>query len=655
MARKVIGREEELASVRAFVDRAQEGEGPVALVLEGEAGIGKSTLWLAGVEHACGRGMHVLSSRPTEAERGLAHVGLGDLLDSVLDDVASELSPPRRRALEAALLREETGDSVDRRALAVAVQDALQLLSRRQLLVVGIDDVQWLDPSSSSALAFAMRRPATSRVLVLLARRHVDSAEPSELEHALGAERVERLLVGPLSVGALHSLLRDHLDRVFARQTLLRIHEHSGGNPFFALELARALGSEVDPTQPLPVPQTLEGLVRARLVGLPATTRDALALAAALGAPSQSLLGRAGVDSHALDAAVEAQLIEREDGGLRFTHPLLSSVLYADLADRQSVHRRIAEVVEGPLVRARHLALATEAADGEVAAVLDEAVRTAADCGAAAVAAELAEHALRLTPGDAREELRRRALVAARMHRVAGEWTRARMIANDLLAETEPGPFRAEILSLLAGFESRERAAALLEEALGDASASPALRSTIHCSLSWATRFRDGLGAAFEHAQMALALADEADDDALRVDALKLLTINGSMLGDPDAPLHAARAHELATALGDERVLKEATLALAAALGNDHADFDSTRELLEREYREWRERDEPFAAELLFYLAWIRVLERPVGARGRVCGASTRDQGPVRARADAPTRRPDRVDRRPPWRTRARA
>ena len=93
--------------------------------------------------------------------------------------------------------------------------------------------------------------------------------------------------MGPLSVGALHRLLRDRLDRPFARQTLLRIHERSGGNPFFAFELARVLDVDVDPARPLPVPETLDELVRARLAGLPDATREALALASALGTASE--------------------------------------------------------------------------------------------------------------------------------------------------------------------------------------------------------------------------------------------------------------------------------------------------------------------------------------------------------------------------------
>jgi hypothetical protein len=295
---EIVSREQELASLHAFIGDAETG-GPAALVLEGEAGIGKSTLWLAGVEHARAQGFRVLSSRPAEAERALAHAGLGDLFDDLLDDVLATLSGPRRRALEVALLLEGTPDPVDPRALGVAVRDALQLLTERESTLIAVDDVQWLDSSTSDALAFALRRLGESPIQLLLARRQVNGSQPPTFEQVLEAEQVERLPVGPLSVGAVHRFLRDRLDRSFARQTLLRIHERSGGNPFFALELARIVGEHVDPLEPFPVPETLEELVRARISGFPASTREALALASALGTTPESLLERVGIGSNA--------------------------------------------------------------------------------------------------------------------------------------------------------------------------------------------------------------------------------------------------------------------------------------------------------------------------------------------------------------------
>ena len=336
MAFAIVSREDEVALLHAFVERSEQIPG--ALVIDGEPGIGKSTLWLAGVEHARARGLPVLSSRPAEGERGLAYAGLSDLFEGVLDDVLPALSAPRRRALEVALLLEDaSGDPVDRRALAVAVRESIELLADREPLMIAVDDVQWLDASSKSALVFALRRIAARPVRVLLARRKADGAQSSELEDALGAEHVERLHVEPMSVGALQRLLRDRLGRGFGRQTLLRIHERSGGNPFFALELAGLLDADADPLQPLPVPDTLEELLRARLSGLPATTRQALGLASAIGIASESELERAGVTQDALEPALDACVIEREHGTIRFTHPLLSSVLYRELGDgRQS-------------------------------------------------------------------------------------------------------------------------------------------------------------------------------------------------------------------------------------------------------------------------------------------------------------------------------
>jgi DNA-binding CsgD family transcriptional regulator len=606
MPLSIVGREADLASLHAFVDQAQVGTG--ALVLVGEAGIGKSTLWLSGVGHARSQGLRVLFSRPAEAERGLAHVGLGDLFDDVLDEVLPALSPPRRRALEVALLREvASGDSVDHRALAVAVQDALRLLGEGGPVLVAVDDVQWFDPSSSSALAFALRRLAECPVLVLLARRLVDKTEPSELERALGAERVERLPVGPLSVGALHRLLHDRLGRPFARQTLLRIHDRSGGNPFFALELARALDVDVDPLEPLPVPETLDELLRARLAGLPAATRDALALASALGTPSESLLERAGVATDALAPAAAVHVIERENGTIRFSHPLLSSVLYHDLGEqRRSIHRRIAEIVEDPLLRARHLALSSDAPDAEVAAVLDDAATLAVERGVSAVAAELAEQAVRLTPSGERDERRRRALAAARAHRAAGEWTRAQTIATDLLAERDIGALRVEALALLAEFEGLDRAVALLEEALREAQSRPALQARVQCRLAWATRFKKGFVGALEHARAALELADELDDDALRVEALVILSFLGCAIGDPGAPADAARAHDLASAVGDAELLNKASFAIANVL-EVRRSLAEARALGERQYEEWHERDELLAADALYRLAYVEL------------------------------------------------
>lgn len=599
---EIVGRANELDRLRTFVDPGA-GE-PAGFVLEGDAGVGKSTLWLAGVDHARARGFCVLPARPAEAEQGLANVGLGDLFDGVLGDVLPALTPPRRRALEAALLLEDTpAEAVDPRALATAVRSALHALAERAPLLIAIDDLQWFDGASTSALAFALRRLATEDVRLLLARRH--PAQPSEIEQALPPERIERMTVGPLSVGALHRLLRDRFGRPFARQSLLRIHERSGGNPFFALELAQVLGADPDPVEPLPVPETLEELVRARISGLPAETRKALAFAAALGTASTPLIERAGVAVKALDAAFAARVIERDGGVIRFTHPLLASVLYSDLGEeRWSVHERIARVADEPISRARHLAASKATPDAAVAAELDDAAGLAADRGAAAIAAELAEQARRLTPADAHDDRHRRAVAAAHAHRVAGEWTRAKTIATELLDEDEIGVQRAEVLVFLAELESSEGAVALLEEALREAASRPALAATIQLRLAWATRFRTGYVRAQEHVRAALAIAEELDDDVLRERAYVVQANIGWMVGDPQAPQRIAQSREFAAAIGGEQLVQEATMALANTLA-PAATRDEARAQLEREHLEWHELDEPRSARALWGLAWL--------------------------------------------------
>ena len=597
---EIVSRESELRSLYAFAE--PPADGPAAIVLEGEAGIGKSTLWLAGVDHARSRGVRVISSRPAEAERGLAFAGLGDLLEDVLDDVLPALSVPRRRAMEVALLLEEEPEhAVDPRALGLATRDAFELLAAETPLLVGIDDVQWLDDASSAVLVFALRRLGATRMRLLLSRRVGDSQGRAELDGVL--EPVERIVLGPLSVGALHRVLRDQLGRSFARQTLLRIEETSGGNPYYALELARVLDADGDTALPLRVPDTLDEVVRARISGLPANTLRALAFTAAHGPTSEALLGRAGFSFDDLGAALARGVIERENGTIRFTHPLLSSALYHDLGDQSaSVHTAIAALVDDPIRRARHLALATDTPNAEVAAALDDAARTATARGARAAAAQLAEQALRLTPSDADDDRRRRALDAARAQRAAGEWTRAHTIATELLNEEERGQRRAEALVFLAELESVDQAASLLTEALAEASSDPTLQAEILCELASAMRFRQGFDATREYARRALELAEDVDDDRLRVSALLRLTWLGVTVGDPEARTHAARARELATSLGDDILLREATVAV---VGFEDSHVNETRALLEREYAAWRERDEPWSAELLWGLAWV--------------------------------------------------
>src|SRR3954454_805864 len=142
---ELIGRETELDSIGAFLDgtRVQPG----ALVLEGEAGAGKTALWLAGLGLARERGFRVLEARPAEAEAKLAFAALADLLEGVLDDVLPSLPAPQRGALRVALLSERPGpEALDERAVGMVLLGSLRAVAAAGPVVVAIDDVQWLDP-----------------------------------------------------------------------------------------------------------------------------------------------------------------------------------------------------------------------------------------------------------------------------------------------------------------------------------------------------------------------------------------------------------------------------------------------------------------------------------------------------------------------------
>jgi hypothetical protein len=290
-------------------------------------------------------------------------------------------------------------------------------------------------------------------ISLLLARKLGDGVEPSELERVFAPEVVSRLRVGPLSAGAIQRLLEDRLARALRRPMLLQVHEASGGNPFFAFELTRALvdaGADAGAGAPLPVPETLRGLVGGRLAVLSAPARRALLAAAA-----SARQGRALLPCDALDEAVDADVLVLDGEQMRFTHPLLASVLYADArpGERRAVHGRPAALVTDPVEAARHLALATREPNESTAARIEAAAAQARARGAPA-AAELMEQAVALTPRRAVTDRVRRTLEAARYHVDAGA-DRAEPLVASVLPATR-GTDRARALRLL-GLHRRER------------------------------------------------------------------------------------------------------------------------------------------------------------------------------------------------------
>lgn len=548
--RRLIGRNEELEVLDRFLGSNEAG--PRSLVIEGEAGIGKSTLWKAGVERARDRGMRLLISRPTKADEFLAFAGLGDLLDGVAADVLPLLTTARRTALEAALLLGDGDEHVDARALGVAVCDVLGLLAADGV-VLAVDDVQWLDASSSSALTFALRRLEAPVAVLLtrrIGRRSGGSAGAREI-----TDTAARVQLGPLSLEATQAVIQTNLDQTVARPMLVRIHNTAAGNPFYALELARALGEHADPTLPLAIPGSLDDLMAVRLAGLPDTSRLGLGLVAAAGELSWGLLGAAEVEAASLEPAFAASVLESSDGAVRFSHPLLASTYYARLTPvrRRDVHWRLAGLLDESVERARHLALATESPDAEIAATVDSAAESATHRGALAAAAELYEHALRLTPPGADDDCHRRTIALALAHMRLGNSARARELAKELVDHAPAGTRRAEALLLHyeIGGNSGTAAIAMLREALDDASSSPALRVRIHQALGWDLRFVADTAAAGPHAEAALAAAEELGDDRLLAPALATAAGSRLHLGQPGASELADRAYALIPTLGE--------------------------------------------------------------------------------------------------------
>jgi len=523
MVEAIVARQSELTALDAFLERIPEG--PRGLFLEGEAGIGKTRIWREGLERARARGVRVLASRPGGAEVQLAFAGIADLLRDVLEETLAGLPPPQRRALAIALLLEDAeGIAPDDRAVAAAFLAALKTVAATGPVLVAVDDVQWLDTASMLTLEFALRRLEDEPVGVLgTVRLSPEESQPVELIRSLPHERLSCIPLGPLTVGALYELIGSRLGSRPSRATLLRLHETSEGNPFYALELARALldaGREPKPGDPLPVPAGLRELVQSRLRRLPPRAREALLVASALNPPTLTLVQDAAGDAAAEDigAAVGAGVVELEGDAIRFTHPLLASIHYASTPPRkrQALHQRLANVVRDPEERARHLALAIEGPDEDVATALEKAANRAKGRGALVAAAELMNEALIRTPSSSPPALRRRRLAAAEAHYAAGDRDRALSPLEEELSQTTAGPERAEVLWSIGKikFEGEDTRVGLefFRRALEETGDDDLLRARILQSLAYPAAKQEGFRAAREYARQAAALADRLGD-----------------------------------------------------------------------------------------------------------------------------------------------
>jgi DNA-binding CsgD family transcriptional regulator len=542
MTISIVGREEELAAIRAFLGRIEGG--PCALVLSGEAGIGKTVLWETGVEEAEQRVASVLIGRGSEAEASLSFAGLSDLLAPVFDEVASSLLPPRRQALEIALLRVEPGpEPPDPHAIGLAVLDALSALAARGPVLVALDDVQWLDQASAGAVQIALRRLREEPVRLLATlRTGRELASPLELNRSFTEGHIEQLTIGPLTLGAVHNLLKDRLGLDLTRPELARVQEATAGNPFFALEFGRELvrtGMRPTPGQALRVPESLHELLGDRIARLPGETLDVLLQVAALARPNVEVVTAAHGNRErvlrGLEAAVREGVVSLDDSQIRFAHPLLASICYeeAPIWKRRAVHEALAGAVSDVEERARHRALAVSGPDAAVAAELDDAAENAAARGASASAAELFGLSAQLTPDDPVLS-RRRSRRAAIAYRLSGNLEQSAVILEQLLDEVPSGVERSDLLVELGTTFRVDRlgAVALYDEALSEARGDDARCAWILASRSLHKLLAADIPAARDDARASLDRAERAGDEVLIASAIGRLVHAETYAGD---------------------------------------------------------------------------------------------------------------------------
>src|SRR6185312_15347860 len=412
----LLDRERERAALDGLLGDLRLGRGG-ALVVRGEAGVGKSAL----LEYVVGAAadMRVAQAGGVESEMELAFASL-HLLCAPLLDRLERLPGPQRDALRVAFgLRE--GGAPDRFMVGLAVLTLLSEAAEDRPLLCVVDDAQWLDRASAQVLAFAARRLLAEPVGLIFAAR-----EPGEAFGGL-AELEVRGLPQQHARALLASVIRFGLDE----RVRDRIVAETAGNPLALLELPHGLSlTQLAGGFGLPgaraVPARIEEGFRRRIEALPAETRSLLLVAAAEPAGDPVLVWRAAgqlaIPASAAKAAQADGLLEA-GAQVRFRHPLVRSAVYssASVEERRAAHRALAEVTDrdrDPDRQAWHLAAAAAGSDEEVAAELERSAGRAQARGGIAAAAAFRRRAAELTAEPARRSAR--ALAAAQASLQAG-------------------------------------------------------------------------------------------------------------------------------------------------------------------------------------------------------------------------------------------
>jgi DNA-binding CsgD family transcriptional regulator len=591
--RDLLGRASERAALDELVASVRAGPSR-ALVLRGEAGVGKSALLDHLVRHAPGCG--IARAAGVQSEMELAFAGVQQLCAPFVDRL-ERLPGPQSEALDTAFgLRD--GDAPDRFRVGLAVLGLLADAAEERPLVCVVDDAQWLDAASAQVLAFVARRLGAESVGLVLAVRELPGERPFD--------GLPELAVGGLGDGDARALLEAVVAGPLDERVRDRIVAETHGNPLALLELPRgrspaelAGGFGLDGSPVLA--GRIEERFQERLAELPPATRLLLLIAAAEPVGDPLLLWNAaaalGVDAGAAAPAADAGLIELGSQA-RFRHPLVRSAVYSAAApeERRRVHRALADASDPALEpdrRAWHLAEATAGLDEEVAAELERSAARAAARGGLAAGAAFHERAAELTADPSRRA--RRALVAAHCKQQAG----ASDAALRLVAMAEAGPLgeldraRAQLLHAQITF-ARTRGsdappllldAAKRLEPLDATLAHATYLEAFAAALSADRLARGGdarevaaavLAADWEHSPVSQPRACH-----LLLDGLALLTSQGYTRGAP--ALKEALSAFQAAQLSEEEELRWLWLAchIARALGNDVAWDDLTARQVE--------------------------------------------------------------------------
>ena len=473
----VVGRADELARIAGFV--TDTGPGTSVLLLDGAPGVGKTTLWEAGVTLARKHGLRVLTARSSGAETALCFSAVVDLFDEVSLDDLGGLPQPQRRALEVALLRADPGDEpANVHAIGLGLLGALRELAADGGLLLALDDAQWIDAGSAEVLAFALRRPGTAPIRVLHARR---AGPVPEWQSGLLPDGAARVQVGPQSVGAVRALLAQRLGLRLSRHDLRRVHELTQGNPLFALAVGRTILEQDATGDHLPVPGDVEELLGTRLSARPPQVRR-LVLALALdGDLRADDLGRlCGPD--VLAETVDAGLVVVERDRVRPAHPLLAAAARSLATEDEvdALHLELATVLGDQQQCAVHVALGSRDPDGDKSAIVSSAAGRAGARGATREAAVLAGHALRLTPTTSPEHPERVLDLAERLRIVGDKSEMTTLVAGSLAPSWTPAQqVRAHLLLASGDIEHSDDVRDHLDRALAAAGDDPTLRAPV--------------------------------------------------------------------------------------------------------------------------------------------------------------------------------